>query len=68
MPQLAKSPDERAPLLAVEPTTVDASNEIIADEDVPESSKGISVSRGVACVFALGCLIFLQGKLTDDSG
>jgi len=62
MPQNGKVLDERAPLLPPEPSTVDSSDEHIQDEEIDSKQAGrtISITRGILCVIALGCLIFLQ--------
>ena len=60
MPEHGKPSDERAPLLSAQPTTVDASNEIVDDDVKEDSARGITVTRGTLCVLAMGCLIFLQ--------
>lgn len=63
MPQNAETPDERAPLLASQPTTLDRTDETLLDERISEeAAPRISVARGILCVFALGLLIFLQGE------
>lgn len=56
--------DERAPLLASQPSTVDAAEEARADANAPEKgAQSISVPRGILCLIGLACLIFLQGML-----
>lgn len=63
MPRNGKAADERAPLLVPEPTTADASNERLVDEEAGEREvkPRISVFKGVLCLLGLACLIFLQG-------
>lgn len=56
--------DERAPLLASQPSTVDAAEEARPDANAPEKgAQSISVPRGILCLIGLACLIFLQGML-----
>lgn len=63
MPENGRTSTERAPLLASQPTTVDGSNEIVPGKDVSQqAAQSMSTARGVLCIFALGCLIFLQGE------
>lgn len=61
-----KPVDERAPLLGLQPSTVDAGNEYLPGSEIDDNSGRISVARAAICVVALGSLIFLQGKYHDS--